>query len=63
MYQIHLKRQRVDLELFSREEALDLPPDIDYSEIHGLSSEVIDRLSRFKPANIVRPFSPIRLLD
>ncbi|KIM30631.1 hypothetical protein M408DRAFT_328168 [Serendipita vermifera MAFF 305830] len=52
MYQIHLKRQRVDLELFSREESLDLPPDIDYSDIHGLSSEVKDRLSKVKPTNI-----------
>ena len=53
MYQIHLKRQRADLELFSREESLDLPPDIDYSDIHGLSSEVKDRLSKVKPTNIV----------
>jgi tRNA uridine 5-carboxymethylaminomethyl modification enzyme len=53
MYQIYLKRQRVDLELFTQDEALDLEPDIDYSAIHGLSTEVKERLSRVRPTNLV----------
>jgi hypothetical protein len=58
MYQIYLKRQRVDLELFSQDEALDLEPNIDYSAIHCLSTEVKERLSRVRPTNLVR-FFPI----
>jgi tRNA uridine 5-carboxymethylaminomethyl modification enzyme len=54
MYQIYLKRQRVDLELFSQDEALDLESDIDYSAIHGLSTEVKERLSRVRPTSVVR---------
>ncbi|KAG9054134.1 Mitochondrial Translation Optimization [Serendipita sp. 407] len=53
-YSLHLKRQQADLEVFSRDESLELSQEIDYSAIQGLSSEVKDRLQKVKPSTIVR---------
>jgi len=63
MYQIYLKRQRVDLKLFSQDEEMELESDIDYSAIHGLSTEVKERLSKVRPASVVRfSFAPPKIV-
>lgn len=54
-YNAHLKRQEADLRTFQEDEALLIDPKLDYSCVQGLSSEVIERLSRLRPANIVCP--------
>jgi tRNA uridine 5-carboxymethylaminomethyl modification enzyme len=55
-YDIHLDRQRADLDIFMRDESLALDPSIDYSTVKGLSTEVRQRLTDLRPGTIVRAF-------
>lgn len=62
-YNAHLRRQEADLRVFQDDEGLLLDPQMDYSVVEGLSSEVKERLARVRPANIVSTtFSPLRSL-
>jgi tRNA uridine 5-carboxymethylaminomethyl modification enzyme len=51
-YAVYLKRQAVDVEALRRDEALELPLDLDYAAIAGLSTEVRQKLSAVRPANV-----------
>lgn len=51
-YDTYLQRQQLDIVAFRRDEALVLPPDLDYSRITGLSNEVKLKLSRAAPATL-----------
>jgi len=51
-YSTYVTRQEVDIAAFRREEALALPPGLDYSVIPGLSNEVCAKLSKSRPASI-----------
>jgi len=51
-YQGYLARQQQDIEAFQKEEALKIPADMDYSQIGGLSREIVERLEATKPASI-----------
>ncbi len=51
-YAVYLKRQQADVEAMRRDEALALPPDLDYDAIAGLSTEVRQKLSAVRPANL-----------
>ncbi|MEL7482291.1 MAG: tRNA uridine-5-carboxymethylaminomethyl(34) synthesis enzyme MnmG [Pseudomonadota bacterium] len=51
-YSGYLDRQRADVAALKKDEALRLPPDIDYGSIGGLSSEVCDRLDRVRPTTL-----------
>ncbi|KAH8813891.1 glucose inhibited division protein A-domain-containing protein [Flagelloscypha sp. PMI_526] len=51
-YAYHLLRQSSDLRQFESYESLLLDKDMNYSEIHGLSSEIKERLARVRPASI-----------
>lgn len=51
-YQGYLARQQLDIEAFRKDEALKIPADTDYTEIGGLSNEIVGRLNRTKPATI-----------
>ncbi|CAL1702492.1 unnamed protein product [Somion occarium] len=51
-YNAHLRRQEADLRLFSEDESLVLDPNIDYSNVEGLSSEVRERLALIRPTSI-----------
>ncbi|KAF8509790.1 glucose inhibited division protein A-domain-containing protein [Gautieria morchelliformis] len=51
-YMSHLRRQQADLKLFHDDESLLLAPDIDYSEVPGLSEEIRERLGTVRPASI-----------
>ncbi len=52
LYNSYLKRQERDLEIFRRDENVKLPLDLDYSKIESLSSEVREKLNKFRPATI-----------
>ncbi len=51
-YAVYLKRQQVDVDAMRRDEALELPADIDYAAIGGLSAEVRQKLSDVRPASL-----------
>jgi tRNA uridine 5-carboxymethylaminomethyl modification enzyme len=51
-YSAYLHRQRADIEATRRDEALELPPDLDYAAIAGLSTEVRQKLAAARPANL-----------
>lgn len=48
-YAHHVRRQSNNIISFLRDEALQLPDDLNYSSISGLSSELKERLSRARP--------------
>jgi tRNA uridine 5-carboxymethylaminomethyl modification enzyme len=51
-YAGYLDRQTADAEAFRSEEALGLPPGLDYGAIGGLSNEVREKLSRVQPLTL-----------
>ncbi len=51
-YQGYLARQEADIRAMQRDEALKIPPDINYSQIGGLSIEVQMRLEKSRPETI-----------
>ncbi|CAG8731333.1 7707_t:CDS:2, partial [Acaulospora colombiana] len=52
LYQFHLRRQRADLAVFARDEALKLDLDLDYYSVQGISLEIKERLSKCRPESI-----------
>ncbi len=51
-YRGYLERQAADIRAFRRDEALELPLDLDYAAIPGLSNEMRERLSAARPATL-----------
>lgn len=51
-YSGYLKREYEDIEVFKRDENLQIRDDIDYAKIGGLSTEMIQRFSSVKPKTI-----------
>jgi tRNA uridine 5-carboxymethylaminomethyl modification enzyme len=51
-YEGYLSRQRQDIAAYRRDEALELPPDLDYGGVGGLSNEVRQKLEAHRPANL-----------
>ena len=51
-YEGYLKRQMIQIEQFKRMEERNLPDDIDYAIIHGLSSEAKQKLAAIRPVNL-----------
>ncbi|TEB24945.1 glucose-inhibited division protein A subfamily [Coprinellus micaceus] len=51
-YSPHLTRQEADVKAFMEDESLLLDPSMEYSEVPGLSSEVVEKLYRVKPTTI-----------
>ncbi|HEY1707596.1 MAG TPA: tRNA uridine-5-carboxymethylaminomethyl(34) synthesis enzyme MnmG [Rhizomicrobium sp.] len=51
-YAGYLERQTADILAFRRDEALVLPPNLDYHAIHGLSTEARQKLDRIRPATL-----------
>ncbi|MBO7483627.1 MAG: tRNA uridine-5-carboxymethylaminomethyl(34) synthesis enzyme MnmG [Alphaproteobacteria bacterium] len=52
IYQGYLARQAQDIQAFKKEEALVIPEDFDYRKVGGLSNEIVERLTRERPATI-----------
>jgi tRNA uridine 5-carboxymethylaminomethyl modification enzyme len=51
-YESFIQRQLVQVQRMERIERIKVPSDIDYSGIHGLSSEIKEKLSRARPSNL-----------
>ncbi len=51
-YEGYLSRQRQDIAAYRRDEALDLPPDLDYAAVGSLSNEVRQKLEAHKPSSL-----------
>ncbi|MEO5335424.1 MAG: tRNA uridine-5-carboxymethylaminomethyl(34) synthesis enzyme MnmG [Magnetospirillum sp. WYHS-4] len=52
LYAGYLDRQNADIAAYRRDEALELPPDLDLLAIGGLSAEVRQKLERARPATL-----------
>jgi len=52
LYGPYLLRQEGERAMLEREEALAIPPDVDFAEIAGLSNEMRDRLQRARPSTL-----------
>ncbi len=50
-YATYLERQAADIEAFRRDEALEIPPDLDLDMVGGLSNEVREKLKVARPAS------------
>lgn len=70
VYAPYVERQKSDISIFERDEQLKLPTDLDYSKIHGLSSEEERVLKITRPESVgmarrcegVTPSGALRLL-
>ncbi len=51
-YAGYIDRQHLDIERLRQNEALVLPERLDYEKVSGLSAEVIQKLTKIRPANI-----------
>lgn len=51
-YEGYLARQRLDIAAYRRDEALELPGDLDYGAVGSLSNEVRQKLQAYKPATL-----------
>jgi tRNA uridine 5-carboxymethylaminomethyl modification enzyme len=51
-YQGYLQRQSADIRAFQRDHALELPKDLDYASVGGLSTEVRCKLELARPATL-----------
>ncbi len=51
-YAGYLRRQDADIRAFRRDEALEIPTDLDFGHIAGLSTEVRNKLDRARPATL-----------
>ncbi len=51
-YAGYLGRQQADIDAYRRDEALELPADLDYDRISGFSNEVREKLKRHGPATL-----------
>lgn len=52
IYAGYLERQDADIAAFRKEEALGLPEDLDYASVAGLSTELVHKLNRIRPATL-----------
>ena len=51
-YAGYIKRQKEQIEQMKKWEEIEIPEDIDYNQISGLSNEVKEKLSKHKPENL-----------
>ena len=51
-YAGYIERQRDEIERQRRHEEMALPADFDYSQVHGLSREVSEKLGRHRPRTL-----------
>ncbi|WP_286829345.1 MULTISPECIES: tRNA uridine-5-carboxymethylaminomethyl(34) synthesis enzyme MnmG [Kordiimonas] len=52
MYRGYLERQQQDVEAFRKDEALDIPEDLDFAMINGLSNEMREKFREARPATL-----------
>ncbi|MEO1748381.1 MAG: tRNA uridine-5-carboxymethylaminomethyl(34) synthesis enzyme MnmG, partial [Pseudomonadota bacterium] len=51
-YAVYLKRQSADIEAVRREENTEIPPNLRFDDISGLSKELVQKLTAARPSNI-----------
>jgi tRNA uridine 5-carboxymethylaminomethyl modification enzyme len=51
-YDVYLSRQAADIAAFRRDESLELPDDIDYAAVKGLSNEARTKLAAMRPRTV-----------
>jgi tRNA uridine 5-carboxymethylaminomethyl modification enzyme len=51
-YDVYLSRQAADIEAYRRDESFELPADLDYAALPGLSNEVKQKLQTYRPRTI-----------
>ena len=51
-YQGYIERQDVEIKRIRAHEAIRLPGDLDYGSLHGLSNELKEKLSQFRPSTL-----------
>ncbi|MDP2913578.1 MAG: tRNA uridine-5-carboxymethylaminomethyl(34) synthesis enzyme MnmG [Candidatus Omnitrophota bacterium] len=51
-YEGFIKRQINEVSRFNKIEKIKIPPDIEYKDIHSLSNEIKEKLSKLKPVNL-----------
>jgi tRNA uridine 5-carboxymethylaminomethyl modification enzyme len=51
-YAPYLRRQAVEVAAFRRDEQLQLPAELDYATLAGLSGELRERLARVRPTSL-----------
>ena len=51
-YDVYLSRQAADIAAYRRDESLELPDDLDYAQLRGLSNEVRQKLASTRPRTI-----------
>jgi tRNA uridine 5-carboxymethylaminomethyl modification enzyme len=51
-YSVYLDRQDTDIASFRRDEAVNLPPDLDYTVVSGLSIEATQKLNAIRPSTL-----------
>ena len=54
IYAGYATRQELDAQKLRKDEALRIPDDLDYSDLPGLSNELVQKLTRFRPATIAQ---------
>ena len=53
-YAGYIERQQMDIERLKKHEAMRIPTDLDFKQVSGLSSEVIQKLNQIKPTTIAQ---------
>ena len=51
-YAGYIERQQADIDKLRQNESLALPASIDYEKVSGLSAEIVQKLTKIRPANI-----------
>jgi tRNA uridine 5-carboxymethylaminomethyl modification enzyme len=51
-YEGYIEKQMREIEKFKNLERIRIPPDFDYTGVHGLSNELKEKLSHIKPASL-----------
>ena len=51
-YHSYIERQEADILVFRKDEALKIPADLDFSQIPGLSSELVEKFNIARPATL-----------
>lgn len=54
LYAVYLKRQESDIAAVRRDEEKIIPAEFDYTDISGLSNELVSKLNNFRPHNIAQ---------
>ncbi len=51
-YEGYIKRQEKEVERMKKMEQVKIPEDIDYNEVHGLTKEAVEKLSKVRPLTL-----------